>query len=188
MPSIISHAVVAVALKTAFPAPAVPLRLVVLGAACAIAPDIDVIGFGFGIEYGDLLGHRGLSHSLSFSALLALIGTVGAFPRPTPPVRRGLVFLYLFLATASHGFFDAMTDGGLGVAFLAPFDNTRYFFPFDPIAVSPIGLVSFISARGLHVIMSEMLWVWLPSLLFAVLALRLRRFREEKVGPNLGVD
>jgi inner membrane protein len=145
MPSIISHAVVAVALKAAFPAPSVPRRLMILGAACAVAPDIDVIGFGFGIEYGDLLGHR------------------------------GLVFLYLFLATASHGLLDALTDGGMGVAFFAPFHNARYFFPVAPISVSPIGLTSFISTRGLHVILSELLWVWLPSVMFAAAVLSLRR-------------
>ena len=38
--------------------------------------------------------------------------------------------LYLFLSTASHGVLDALTDGGLGVAFFSPFDQTRYFFPF----------------------------------------------------------
>jgi membrane-bound metal-dependent hydrolase YbcI (DUF457 family) len=59
--------------------------------------------------------------------------------------------------TASHGVLDAMTDGGLGIAFFAPFDNTRYFFPFRPVKVSPIGL-SFFSARGLDVIWSELLW------------------------------
>ena len=175
MPSIISHAVVAVALKAAFPAPSVPRRLMILGAVCAVAPDIDVIGFGFGIEYGDLLGHRGLSHSLAFAVCLALIGCFGAFPRPAPPVRRGLVFLYLFLATASHGLLDALTDGGMGVAFFAPFHNARYFFPVAPISVSPIGLTSFISTRGLHVILSELLWVWIPSVIFAVAALALRR-------------
>ncbi len=56
MPSVISHAVAAIALKSAFPEPAVPRRLMVLGAVCSMAPDFDVIGFGF--RYGDLLGHR----------------------------------------------------------------------------------------------------------------------------------
>jgi inner membrane protein len=44
---------------------------------------------------------------------------------------------------ASHGILDAMTDGGLGVAFFSPFDDTRCFFPFRPIKVSPIGLSFF---------------------------------------------
>src|SRR6267378_8050335 len=51
---------------------------------------------------------------------------------PTPGLWR-----FFFLATASHGLLDAMTNGGLGVAFFAPFCDTRYFLPWQPIVVSP---------------------------------------------------
>jgi inner membrane protein len=61
-----------------------------------------------------------------------------------------------------------MTDGGLGVAFFAPFHNERYFFPWRPIAISPIGM-GFFSERGLEVIISELRWVWLPSAIVVVL-------------------
>ena len=75
----------------------------------------------------------------------------------------------MFLATASHGFLDAMTDGGLGVAFFSPVDNTRCFLPFTPIRVSLIGISRFFTARGFAVIRSELLWIWLPTaLLIAV--------------------
>jgi inner membrane protein len=50
---------------------------------------------------------------------------------------------------------DAMTNGGLGVAFFAPFDTTRYFFPWRPITVSPIGVGSFFTHRGALVVLSE---------------------------------
>jgi inner membrane protein len=43
-------------------------RLCLVGAVCAALPDIDVIGFRFGIDYGALLGHRGFTHSLAFAA------------------------------------------------------------------------------------------------------------------------
>lgn len=69
--------------------------------------------------------------------------------------------LYLFLATVSHCVLDAFTDGELGVAFFAPFENSRYFFPVTPIAVSPIG-GSFFSARGLSVVLNEVVWIWVP--------------------------
>ena len=62
------------------------------------------------------------------------------------------MWLYFFLATASHGLLDAMTDGGLGVAFFSPFDNRRYFLPWTPIRVSPIGIEPFFTARGLEVL------------------------------------
>jgi hypothetical protein len=43
------------------------------------------------------------------------------------------LFAYLFLATASDGVLDAMTNDGLGVAYFSPFDNRRYFLPWPPI-------------------------------------------------------
>jgi inner membrane protein len=70
-----------------------------------------------------------------------------------------------------------MTDGGLGIAFFAPFDDSRYFFPFRPIKVAPIGL-SFFSARGLAVIGSEILWVCLPATIIAGAVLLQRRLRH----------
>ena len=67
------------------------------------------------------------------------------------------------MITASHSILDGLTNGGLGVALLAPFDNSRYFFPFRPIEVSPIGL-AFFGERGYTVIKSEIIWVWVPAL------------------------
>lgn len=79
------------------------------------------------------------------------------------------------LGTASHGFLDSMTDGGLGVAFFSPFNTTRYFLPWTPIRVSPIGFTRFFSYRGLAVIQSELLWIWLPSALLLLSAFLIRR-------------
>jgi inner membrane protein len=68
-----------------------------------------------------------------------------------------------------------MTDGGLGVAFFSPFNTARYFLPWTPIRVSPIGLTRFFSYRGLAVIQSELLWIWLPSALLLLSAFLIRR-------------
>jgi len=76
--------------------------------------------------------------------------------------RASLAILFS-LATVSHLVLDSLTDGGSGVALFAPFENSRYFAPWRPIEVSPIG-VDFFSARGLVVLASEMIWVWLPAL------------------------
>ena len=173
MPTIISHSVAAVALITAFPVQAVPRRLMLLGAGCSMVPDLDVIGFRFGVHYGDLLGHRGLSHSLAFAGVLASLALLAALPRLGSHAHRGVVWLYLFLATASHGVLDALTNGGLGVAFFSPFDTTRHFFPLTPIAVSPIG-AHFFSDGGLSVLFCEFYWVWLPSIAFAAIAFTVR--------------
>jgi membrane-bound metal-dependent hydrolase YbcI (DUF457 family) len=92
-----------------------------------VLPDADVLGFPFGIRYEDILGHRGLLHSLTFALVLSWIVAFLAFPRLPKRWTRFLLFSYFFIVTASHGALDAMTDGGLGIAFFAPFDNTRYF-------------------------------------------------------------
>ena len=92
------------------------------------------------------------------------------------------LFLYLFVATASHGFLDALTDGGLGVAFFSPFDNHRYFFPWRPIRVSPIAASRFFTARGVAVLQSEMLWIWLPTMVFVLLMMAWPRARAPKTG------
>jgi inner membrane protein len=84
------------------------------------------------------------------------------------------LFLWFFAVTASHGLLDAMTDGGRGIAFFAPFSPHRYFFPWRPIAVSPIG-AGFFSARGLRVLVSEARWIWVPSAIIAASARLMRR-------------
>jgi len=89
---------------------------------CSILPDVDVVGFRFGIRYGDFWGHRGFTHSLLFAGVIATLALVAELPRASPGLSRGWLWLYFFLATASHGILHAMTNGGLGVAFFSPFD------------------------------------------------------------------
>ena len=168
MASAISHAVAASAISVAFYRTGVPKRTWIAGIVCSVLPDLDVLGFRFGVHYGDFGGHRGFTHSLVFAALLAGVTTV-SIPQARAQVRPVSLFIYLFLATASHGLLDAMTDGGLGVAFFSPFDNRRYFLPWRPIRVSPIGISRFFTARGFAILESEMVWVWLPSILVIVL-------------------
>jgi inner membrane protein len=168
MPSVFSHAIAAVGIGACFYRPGIPARVWVTGALCSMLPDLDVIGFRFGVHYGDFWGHRGFTHSLVFAALLAGLALILLFPNGVPKLNRVYVWAFLFLATASHGVLDAMTDGGLGVAFFAPFSNTRYFFPWTPIRVSPIGMSRFFGARGLAVLRSELLWVWVPALMLVI--------------------
>jgi inner membrane protein len=162
--TIFSHGVAALALGKVFASRQKPARFWVASVACAMLPDIDVIGFAFGIRYGDMLGHRGLTHSLSF-ALLVSFATVALLFREVKSFSKEWAWLfgYFFLVTMSHGLLDALTNGGLGVAFFAPLDNTRYFFPWRPVQVSPIGLDFFFSPRAWSVIVSEIEWIWIPS-------------------------
>jgi inner membrane protein len=177
MPTIVTHGFVTTLLTKSFAIGRVPTRFWILSALCSIFPDADVLGFPLGIRYEDMLGHRGLSHSLAFALVLSWLVAFLAFPRLPQRWTRFLLLSYFFVVTASHGALDAMTDGGLGIAFFAPFDNTRYFFPFRPIKVSPIGL-SFFSARGLDVIWSELLWVCIPATIIAGAVLSYRKLRR----------
>jgi inner membrane protein len=173
--SVFSHAVAALGIGACFYTPRVPKRVWAIGAMYSVIPDLDVIGFDFGIRYGDFWGHRGFTHSIVFAALLAAAAVGIAFLSALPSISRFSLWLYFFLATASHGLLDAMTDGGLGVAFFAPFDNHRYFLPWTPIRVSPIGIERFFTARGLAVIQTELLWIWIPVALLAASAWIIRR-------------
>src|ERR1700758_5613650 len=80
---------------------------------CCMLPDVDVSGFAFGIRYGDLWGHRGMTHSLLFAAAVSIV----AVPLVAERGKMITAALWLFAITASHGLLDAMTNGGLGVAF-----------------------------------------------------------------------
>ena len=150
----------------------------ILGMICSVLPDVDVIAFHYGIPYEHVLGHRGISHSLAFAAVLALILSVLVTRLESWRGRLWQVFAFLFLATASHGVLDAMTSGGLGVAFFAPFDNSRYFFPFRPIQVSPVTVSAFFEEAAIRVLSNEMLWIWTPCFLLLALDQGIRRWRR----------
>jgi len=130
--------------------------------ALSLLPDADVIGFRFGVKYSAAWGHRGASHSLLLA--VALGGAIGLLaPLFGAPRRRTAVCAILVLA--SHGLLDTLTDGGLGCALLWPFDHTRFFAPWQPIPVAPIGR-AFFSARGLRVALEE-LALFFPALVYA---------------------
>lgn len=173
MPTVFSHAIFSAALGAIYTPKPQPRRFWALAALCSVIPDLDVIAFAFGIAYRSVWGHRGITHSLLFALLVGCLIAVCAFGRQTWRSRLALT-AFFSLATASHAALDALTDGGLGVALLAPFDDTRYFAPWRPIRVSPIG-TDFFGARGWRVLWSELLWVWLPALAMIMIAWQYRR-------------
>ena len=180
MPTILTHAVAGVAIAQALAPCSRRAEISWFAAGCAMLPDLDVLGFSFGVRYGDVLGHRGLTHSLLFAVLLA--ATVTLLLRHKDLREDWRVLVCLFVATASHGFLDAFTNGGLGVAFFSPFDRARYFFPLRPILVSPIGIGPFFTRRGVAVLLSEIEWVWMPAiaLLLAAVLFRCRKDRPPR--------
>ena len=176
MASAFTHAfVAAVAVAVVRPSGSAA-RLYGVAALCAVLPDVDVLGFAAGIQYGDLLGHRGLTHSLLFAVLVGVVATLLVCPGLSRGSARWWAAVMFFsCATASHGVLDAMTDGGLGVAFFSPLDPTRYFFPWRPLRVPPIGIELFFSQWGLQVIAGELAWIWLPGLAIGAGAYLVRR-------------
>jgi len=86
------------------------------------------------------------------------------------------LLLVFFAVAVVHDVLDAMTDGGLGVAFFAPFENSRYFLPWRPIPVAPIGgLDVLFTRRGMGVLISEIGMVWMPGALLTAVVLWCRR-------------
>lgn len=133
-----------------------------LWAGLSLLPDADVLAFSLGIPYGAPWGHRGASHSLVMALALGLAVALvarAAGERFLP------AFALASCVVASHGLLDTLTDGGHGVALLWPFSEHRFFAPWRPIPVAPLG-TAFLSARGLHCVLVE-LAMFSPALLYA---------------------
>ena len=130
--------------------------------AVSLLPDVDVIGFSFGVAYADPWGHRGATHSFAIAAVVGVAGALVARRFGKPPLRTGIT---IALVLASHAVLDTMTDGGLGCALFWPFDRTRYFAPWRPIPVAPIGF-GFLSPAGVAIALTELV-LFAPLLVFA---------------------
>jgi inner membrane protein len=180
MPTIFSHPAVPLGIAPWFRR--LPKSLVVAGAIVSSLPDVDVVAFRYGIPYEHPLGHRGLTHSIAFALLLASLAAFVYVRSTRRSVPFATAFAFLFISLLSHGLLDAMTNGGKGVGFFIPFSDRRYFLPFRPIRVSPIGAEHFAAKAG-AVLQSELLWVWLPFACVAVVGLTLR-FRRPVHGSR----
>ncbi|WP_103866341.1 metal-dependent hydrolase [Aquimarina sp. I32.4] len=166
MASIFAHGFIAYALGKSFSKEIHTKKIWILGILCSIIPDADVIGFKFGIAYESFWGHRGFSHSLLFALLLGICITLIFYNKKIFTKAGIALILYFGICTASHGILDAMTTGGLGVAFFSPFDDIRYFLPWRPIQVSPIGAIKFFSVWGVKVLLSELIWIAIPATMY----------------------
>jgi inner membrane protein len=169
VPTVITHAALPLITAWGLGRRRVPARLAMAGALLAIVPDLDLLGRLAHIDHHAPLGHRGISHALAFSLILALLATFTADWQ----IRRWPAFLFLFASAASHGLADMLTTGGKGIMLWWPLTSTRFRFLFHPVEVSPILLRGLEDGRLAQVLLSELLWLVLPALLFAMLMRRL---------------
>jgi inner membrane protein len=128
----------------------------------SLLPDVDVVAFLLGIPYGAPFGHRGAIHSLAFALLVGIVVWAGALWLRLPALP---VAVTGSLVVASHGLLDTLTDGGKGIALFWPFTNERYFAPWRPIPVAPIGSRLF-APYGISLMAYEAL-LFLPAFLIA---------------------
>jgi inner membrane protein len=171
VPTIFTHPAVPLGLAPWFRR--LPRSLIATAAIASSLPDVDVLAFRYHIPYDSPLGHRGLTHSLAFAITLALLL---ALPYRSQFAR---AFTFLAISIASHGLLDAMTNGGKGVGFFIPFSTKRYFLPWRPIRVSPIGATNFVG-HAWPVLRSELLWVWLPCAVVAIAGMAVVRGATQK--------
>lgn len=169
MPTIFTHAVFAVAAGKSFYHKSVAFWFWLLTAICAIIPDADVIGYSFGIERGGMFAHRGFTHSIAFAVIFGTLMAFFARRFLRIDVSQLKLTIYFALATFTHPLLDMLTNGGSGVALFAPLSNERFFFPWQPVEVSPIGF-GFFSERGISVILSEIFWLWIPAFVLLIIS------------------
>ena len=162
----IGHVAVGLLVGRAYESRSIKERVVALTTfgSLALLPDADVLAVALGTDYHGHYGHRGLTHSLLFAALIA----VGAFFVARKwGTRPWLTALLAFLAVASHGVLDAMTYRTRGVPFFSPLIDERFTFPWRHIPPAPVG-TRFLSQRGLEVAAVEFVY-FLPITLGALL-------------------
>ena len=178
MPTIVSHAAVPLAIGLGLGSGIVSRRLLLAGVAASIVPDLDVLAFRVGIAYGDAFGHRGFTHSIGFACVLAFVAWLSAKKLFTDRVTAAW---FVGISTLSHGLLDMLTNGGHGVALWWPISTQRIFAPWRVIEASPLSLRRILGGRGVELLQSEMLWVWLPAAVLLAVLWLVRRARSRQV-------
>ena len=138
---------------------------------CGSLPDLDFIGRYFGVQYIDHWGHRGWTHSLVSATLIGLVLSL-LCGRKTFLSKLGWWIYFSFL-TSTHTLLDMCTNGGHGVALLAPWSHSRLFFPqkYRVVQVSPMHFQSFTWEKLVPVFMSELTWIVAPILIIFTIRL-----------------
>jgi inner membrane protein len=153
------HFAPALALAVAAGSRTISWRLALVGAFCAVLPDIDLALYALHIDtYGGTYGHRGFTHSLGFALILGAMAAAGTGPGWRT---RGIAALFIFLCVASHPLLDGLMDRGICNAWFWPLDGVRYCLPWRPIPLQGIPLF------GWSRLKLELAWIGVPLLVLA---------------------
>jgi inner membrane protein len=112
---------------------------IVIGAICAVVPDIDAIGRPFHGGAGDIAwlgGHRGFTHSIPFALLLGVVVACLTLWKSSFDGHRVRLTVFVAFSTASHGALDFYTSIGARtspVQFWSPFSDRGYTAVSHPI-------------------------------------------------------
>jgi inner membrane protein len=147
-------------------------------AGLSLLPDLDILPLAFGVRDAGLYGHRGITHTWIFAAVVAAVAWV-IFRKGRNPLR---VAVLTFMTVASHGILDASTTDSRGIHLLWPLISERMVMPIRPIPVAPSG-IEFLSWRGIQVSMVELLY-FLPLGILALWKAPIRQFLKSR-NPTL---
>ena len=123
-------------------------------------PDIDILLGFLGDPMLSIKYHRGITHSILFAPIFALLPTF-LFSRFGRRSDLKLLWFTSFIGISLHIFFDLIT--GFGTQIFAPFSDARYsldwMFIIDPVFTGILGVVLFLGKifrrkRGFFPIMS----------------------------------
>jgi inner membrane protein len=174
-----THAVVGLGIARLCAARPKPWTYWGLATLLPLLPDFDVFSTA---AYGAPLGHRGITHSLAFAMVVSVFVATATFRyfRTNWWLLAGTFFAII----ASHGLLDAMTRGGADIPFFWPLD-VRYG-NWGPIPVADMGL-ELPDPRYHRAWRSELLWIWLPTVLLVGLVTVYRhRKQSARVRDSVG--
>ncbi len=149
-------------------------KIMAVYAGLSMLPDLDIIPLAFGVLDTGLYGHRGITHTLLFAALVSVVAWL-IFRKGRNPVR---VTVLTFITVASHGLLDASTTDSRGVPMLWPVISERLVMPIRPIPDAPSG-IEFLSWRGIEVSLVESVY-FLPLMVLALWKAPIRAFLKSR--------
>ncbi|MFB3894271.1 MAG: metal-dependent hydrolase [Phycisphaerae bacterium] len=179
-----------------------PMQFWVLMAICAAVPDIDVLWRRLVANPMGIWAHRGIAHSLLAAAVFGLLAAcvcrAGKQPPNIPDAAPGrrrpartflLLWLVFALATASHAMLDMLSTGYRGVMLLAPFDDHRYAFGWQPIWSMPQWVGQTLRRLAPHggrgswlamAFLSEIIVVWAPMTVLLIVSRLVRQAHRKE--------